>query len=47
MAREANVFVRDPRFADQLRVELLAMIDTGTRHVEPEHWASARRWPRP
>jgi cardiolipin synthase len=40
MAREANVFVRDPHFADQLRVELLSMIETGTRHVERERWAS-------
>jgi cardiolipin synthase len=38
MAREANVFVRDARFADQLRLELLQMIDTGTRHVERERW---------
>ena len=34
MAREANVFVRDPYFADQLRYELLAMIETGARPVE-------------
>ena len=27
MAREANVFVRDAEFADQLRLELLSMID--------------------
>jgi cardiolipin synthase len=40
MAREANVFVRDPHFADQLRIELLSMIDTGTRHVELERWSS-------
>ncbi|MFO1325530.1 MAG: cardiolipin synthase ClsB [Burkholderiales bacterium] len=40
MSREANVFVRDPHFADQLRVELLQMIDNGTRHVEPERWAT-------
>ena len=40
MAREANVFVRDPRFADQLRIELLSMIETGTRHVEAERWGS-------
>jgi cardiolipin synthase len=40
MAREANVFVRDARFADQLRLELLAMIDTGTRHVERERWST-------
>ncbi|HTQ00231.1 MAG TPA: cardiolipin synthase ClsB [Casimicrobiaceae bacterium] len=39
MAREANVFVRDARFADQLRIELLSMIETGTRHVEPERWS--------
>ena len=43
MAREANIFVRDPQFADQLRIELLQMIATGTRHVEPEHWASRPR----
>jgi cardiolipin synthase len=39
MAREANVFVRDPCFTDQLRLELLRMIETGTRHVEPQRWA--------
>ncbi len=40
MAREANIFVRDAHFADQLRIELLAMIDTGTRHVEREKWSA-------
>jgi len=39
MAREANVFVRDARFAGELRVELLSMIETGTRYVEPERWS--------
>ncbi len=39
MAREANVFVRDSLFADQLRRELARMIDTGTRHVERERWS--------
>jgi len=39
MAREANVFVRDVHFADQLRIELVQMIETGTRYVEPERWA--------
>ncbi len=39
MAREANVFVRDPRFADQLRGELLRMIADGARRVAPESWA--------
>ncbi|MCC6198368.1 MAG: cardiolipin synthase ClsB [Burkholderiales bacterium] len=38
MAREANIFVRDAHFADQLRIELLRMIDTGTRYVERERW---------
>ena len=40
MAREANVFVRDPQFADQLRVELLQMIETGAR---PRRAASTGR----
>ena len=39
MAREANVFVRDPHFADQLRGELLRMIADGARRVVPERWA--------
>jgi cardiolipin synthase A/B len=43
MAREANIFVRDPHFADQLRLELLQMIAIGTRHVEPERWAERSR----
>jgi cardiolipin synthase len=38
MAREANVFVRDARFADQLRVELLALLDTGTLPIEAARW---------
>lgn len=44
MAREANVFVRDPRFADQLRIELLQMIETGAQHVEPAHWIGRSRF---
>ena len=44
MAREANVFVRDPHFADQLRHELLQMIgDRRDAHVEPERWAGRSR----
>ena len=39
MAREANVFVRDPDFANQLREELARMIDDGSRRVRPQHWA--------
>lgn len=38
MAREANVFVRDAHFADQLRIELLAMLATGTTPVEARQW---------
>jgi cardiolipin synthase A/B len=39
MAREANVFVRDPYFASQLRQELLTMIGDGARRMAPERWA--------
>jgi cardiolipin synthase len=39
MAREANVFVRDPDFSNQLRGELLRMIEEGARRVRPQHWA--------
>ena len=38
MAREANVFVRDARFADALRAELTAMIVDGARPVDPKRW---------
>jgi cardiolipin synthase A/B len=44
MAREANVFVRDPTFADRLRLELLTMIETGARPVPPQRWAEAASW---
>ena len=47
MAREANVFVRDPHFADQLRIELLQMIDTGTRTSSASAGRNARCSPRP
>jgi len=43
MAREANVFVRDPLFADRLRMELLSIIDTGARPVPPQRWAERSR----
>jgi cardiolipin synthase len=39
MAREANVVVRDARFADQLRIELMAMIAQGATRVAPQAWA--------
>ncbi len=38
MAREANVFVRDPDFAADLRRELEAMIAGGARTVERQDW---------
>ncbi len=44
MGREANVFVRDPQFADRLRLELLAMIDAGARPVPREEWAGRSRF---
>jgi len=44
MGREANVFVRDPQFADRLRLELLAMIDAGARPVPREEWADRSRF---
>jgi cardiolipin synthase A/B len=43
MAREANVFVRDPVFADRLRLELLTIIETGARPVPPQRWAERSR----
>jgi len=39
MAREANVFVRDPYFSGQLRIELVRLIEEGARPVRPQHWA--------
>jgi cardiolipin synthase len=44
MAREANVFVRDPMFADRLRLELLTMIETGARPVPQQRWAERSRF---
>jgi cardiolipin synthase len=43
MAREANIVVRDPQFADRLRVELLAMIDGGAQRVAPQRWMERPR----
>jgi cardiolipin synthase len=40
MSREANLFVRGPEIAGQLRLELLQMIQTGARRVGPQHWAA-------
>jgi cardiolipin synthase len=43
MAREANVFVRDRRFADELKSELAEIIRSGARPVAPQHWRSRSR----
>ncbi len=43
MAREANVFVRDPEFAGQLRQELVQMIKDGARRVAQKRWARRPR----
>ena len=44
MAREANVFVRDHFFADQLRFELVTMMETGARPVPTERWGQRSRF---
>ncbi|HTL77369.1 MAG TPA: cardiolipin synthase ClsB [Casimicrobiaceae bacterium] len=43
MAREANVFVRDPVFAHELREALVEMIETGAYPVPPQDWAHRSR----
>ncbi|MEP7205932.1 MAG: cardiolipin synthase ClsB [Casimicrobiaceae bacterium] len=43
MAREANVFVRDAYFAEQLRIALRGMIEEGARPVGPQRWAARPR----
>lgn len=44
MSREANVFVRDEAFAGELRVELLAMMNSGSQTVPAEDWANRSRF---
>jgi cardiolipin synthase len=44
MAREANVFVRDRKFAGELKRALVEMIETGASPVAPLHWRSRSRW---
>jgi cardiolipin synthase len=44
MAREANVFVRDPYFAEDLRAELVKMIEQGARPVAARKWAHRSRF---
>ena len=43
MAREANVFIRDPQFAAALRLELVKMIEEGSRSVEQARWTHRSR----
>jgi len=43
MAREANVFVRDPVFASGLNDELAKMIESGAHPVPPQDWAHRSR----
>jgi cardiolipin synthase A/B len=43
MAREANVFVRDPEFADQLQRELRRMVTDGARRVGQRRWSRRPR----
>lgn len=43
MAREANVFVRDPVFAGGLREALERMIEAGARPVPSQDWAERSR----
>ncbi len=38
MAREANVFVRDRGFSDELKRQLDEMISNGSRHVAVDDW---------
>jgi cardiolipin synthase len=40
MAREANIFVRDPGFAIELKRELTTMIEQGARPVDAQRWRS-------
>jgi cardiolipin synthase len=44
MAREANVLVRDRKFAGDLKRALVEMIETGASPVAPLHWRSRSRW---
>ncbi len=38
LAREANVMVRDERFAAQLRTSLHTAMESGAAELKPEHW---------
>lgn len=46
MAREANVFVDDTRFALELRASLEEAIHAGARRIPPQHWRRRPLWQR-
>jgi cardiolipin synthase len=46
LAREANLAVRDPEFAGELRASLLGEIALGARRVDPADWLRQGLWMR-
>lgn len=46
MAREANVFVDDTRFALELRASLEEAMHAGARRIPPQHWRRRPLWQR-
>ena len=44
MSREANIVVRNPAFADELRREILDIAEQGSRRVEPGDWRNRAPW---
>jgi cardiolipin synthase len=46
LAREANLAVRDPGFAGELRASLLSEIALGARRVDPSDWRKQGLWMR-
>ena len=44
MSREANIVVRNPVFAEELRRDILELIDAGSRRVAAGDWRSRPPW---
>ena len=44
MSREANIVVRNPAFADELRREIIDIAEHGSRRVEPGDWRNRAPW---
>ncbi len=44
MSREANIVVRNPAFADELRTEILEIAQHGARRVAPGDWLKRSAW---